>query len=248
MTSSTLSITTDWQADVAVLHLSGALDLRGVTGLLAATSEVTSAGAYSVVCDLRDLRDPPNAHLLTGFSAAQDRAGRWPRHSVLLAAPSPSLARQLARLRIDHFLSVHPSLDGALGVARTAGRAVHRTVRLPAKSYSPAMARRCLETLPAESPVEDWRDDAEMVISELASNVVRHVHRPYTVSLALGASDLLIAVGDDDRHEPVLRPVHHTSEGGRGMRLVDAVSRAWGVRLVHEDGKVVWAEVATHAA
>jgi hypothetical protein len=77
----------------------------------------------------------------------------------------------------------------------------------------------------------------------LAGNALRHARSSFTVSLSLTDRDLLVAVTDASRHEPVLRSPGPSSTSGRGLQLVSALSSDWGVRLVHLEGKTVWATV-----
>ncbi|MGA5817994.1 ATP-binding protein [Kitasatospora sp. NPDC094028] len=104
----------------------------------------------------------------------------------------------------------------------------------------------------------DHIDTAELLVSELTSNAVRHSGQgqdrsPYsqqaevqsiTVTLQRGPSRLLLLVHDYDRRPPVLKMVGDDAESGRGIFLVAAMSTRWGhyfPRLA--DGKVVWAEL-----
>ena len=64
------------------------------------------------------------------------------------------------------------------------------------------------------------------------------------VELSLVSDEvLLIETSDDNPSPPVVGRSTPTSEGGRGMLLVDALARRWGVRPAG-DRKVVWFEVS----
>lgn len=230
-----------------MLGLSGDLDLRGATAVMADTMDVARQGAGSIVYDLRDLQDPATARLLTVFPAAQRRIGTWPRRTIYLAGASPAVSQRLARLRIDRFMTVYGTLDAALDAAHQDERAVYRDVRMESVRSSPAWARRYVD---AAIPVAsiDVAAAVRIVVSELTTNVVRHVRKPFTLSLAVSPEGLLVAVTDPSRQEPILRPVRAAAVEGRGIQLVDALSESWGVRLVHEKGKTVWARIATSAA
>ncbi|MBX6390266.1 MAG: ATP-binding protein, partial [Frankia sp.] len=70
-----------------------------------------------------------------------------------------------------------------------------------------------------------------------------------TVKLRLtgGVDRLIIEVLDDNPRPPVRRAPDIDEEGGRGLLLVEALSRRWGHRAVRRRngtvGKVVWCEV-----
>jgi hypothetical protein len=96
----------------------------------------------------------------------------------------------------------------------------------------------------------DWglsraRRNAELVVSELVSNAVRHAGTPLQLSLSWAAPYLLIGVRDADQAVP--RPTEHgdePEEHGAGLWLVDAVTIAWGY-LPTPGGKLVWASLHT---
>jgi anti-sigma regulatory factor (Ser/Thr protein kinase) len=88
--------------------------------------------------------------------------------------------------------------------------------------------------------------DATLVLSELMSNAVRHA-RPLPgeqirVAWALSNRTLELAVSDGGGPtEPRTgRPPSVSSLGGRGLGIVDHLSRCWGVRSDHL-GTTVWA-------
>jgi anti-sigma regulatory factor (Ser/Thr protein kinase) len=93
-----------------------------------------------------------------------------------------------------------------------------------------------------------------MVVGELGANAVTHGKVPgrdFGLRLAFGPHTIRIEVTDarTERRPPLLgsgAPLPSDAETGRGLLLVQALSRAWGVtpRVV---GKTVWAEVAVAA-
>jgi hypothetical protein len=228
------------EQNIAVLTLDGDIDLRGATAIGAAARDLTAAGVEIIVFDLARLQCPSDTRMLTAFPAAQRRIGRWPRQSVYLAGATAPLAHRLARLGIHRFMGVYDRVPAALLQAGEWARTVHRDVDLPPAVTSPAQARRCVDELLTPGS-QDTRDRAELVISELTTNAVRHVQRPFSVDLALTSEHLLIAVSDVSSREPHLQPLRPDATGGRGIQLVEAVSRAWGVRLRYPHGKTVWA-------
>jgi anti-sigma regulatory factor (Ser/Thr protein kinase) len=231
---------------VSVLDLVGDLDLRGATEVMDAlrARAESRSGSRVVVCDLSRLAVPHLKGLLAVFPAAQRRSGCWPRSSVHLAAPNPALGRQLTRMGMPRFLPVHASIQDALASARVEAGAVHLDLTLPAEPSSPCAARHAVTRLWPQDQGEpqDARQDALLVASELVTNAVRHAPGPpLGVSLTLSPQRFVVAVTDTSRHEPALRQVNSATTGGRGLHLVAASSHTWGVRLVHRNGKTVWA-------
>ena len=95
-------------------------------------------------------------------------------------------------------------------------------------------------------------DDAELIVSELLSNAIRHglnraggcPARTTLVGLGLlrqGAT-VVCAVSDPSSDVPVVREPDHFAESGRGLLLVDALADRWGVIEGPFPCKTVWAE------
>lgn len=84
--------------------------------------------------------------------------------------------------------------------------------------------------------------EAEIVASELASNAVRHARTPFRVCVTRRGAVIRIAVRDASFDPPEHQTGDHSVAGGRGVRLVAALSRAWGTDE-EVDGKTVWAEL-----
>jgi anti-sigma regulatory factor (Ser/Thr protein kinase) len=88
----------------------------------------------------------------------------------------------------------------------------------------------------------DLTPPVEVLISELATNVVRHARTPFTVMITWDGHTLRAGVSDGSPLAPRRPLASHDDEGGRGLFLVDAVATDWGVDPYH-DGKTVWFEI-----
>jgi hypothetical protein len=88
--------------------------------------------------------------------------------------------------------------------------------------------------------------DVQLCVTELVSNVIRHVGEgtPVTVCVLSADSRTRVEVTDPDpRALPVLpRCTEFESESGRGLALLDAVALRWGVER-SADCKTVWCEL-----
>ena len=96
--------------------------------------------------------------------------------------------------------------------------------------------------------MRSWGDDelgdvVEVLASELATNAVQHAQSPFRVAISRAPALIRVAVRDTSFLPPEQLRRDPARLGGRGVRLVDALSQSWGTN--HEpDGKTVWAEVA----
>ena len=89
--------------------------------------------------------------------------------------------------------------------------------------------------------------EAQLCVSELLTNVIDHVGEatPVTVRLFLTPDGRTrLEVTDPDPHAWLIaRRPGGDEETGRGLLLLDAVARRWGVWLT-QAGKTVWCEVS----
>jgi anti-sigma regulatory factor (Ser/Thr protein kinase) len=81
--------------------------------------------------------------------------------------------------------------------------------------------------------------DLSLVVSELATNACVHARSAFTVSLHRQGSHLVVEVVDEDPAPAVVGP-SSTGCSGRGMQIVAAIAREWGVSGC-DRGKSVWA-------
>ncbi|MFG3530673.1 ATP-binding protein [Streptomyces sp. NPDC047917] len=91
----------------------------------------------------------------------------------------------------------------------------------------------------------DVADAAELALTELIANVVRHVpgRRCQTFIFLLAAGGVRVEVADACPDVPRMVVRDELDEGGRGLVLVDAVTDRWGVEPRPDGrGKTVWFE------
>lgn len=85
-------------------------------------------------------------------------------------------------------------------------------------------------------------DDIQLVVSELATNAMMHAQTPFTVSLWAVDGTVRLEVLDGSNVGPALMVPNSLDPSGRGVAIVDAVSRDWGTVSRASGGKSVWAE------
>lgn len=87
---------------------------------------------------------------------------------------------------------------------------------------------------------------ARTVVSELAANAIAHGSRDgdvVVVRVHWEGGFPVVETWDRSDALPVVRAVDYGVESGRGLLLVEALVRRWGVRPLGDGGKVVWAEI-----
>ncbi|GAA2615966.1 hypothetical protein GCM10010304_81720 [Streptomyces roseoviolaceus] len=112
---------------------------------------------------------------------------------------------------------------------------------LEPEDAAPGRARRLARRALQRWGLEELSDSVELLVSEVVTNAVRYATRPVTVRL-LRTDVLRCEVGDDVPQLPRLRQARATDEGGRGLYLVNRLSRRWGATRL-STGKVVWFEL-----
>lgn len=114
-------------------------------------------------------------------------------------------------------------------------------VELPVKVGSASRARHFVVQQLATHDLSYLADDVRLVVSELATNAVTHARTPFTVSLSGREGAVLLMVRDGAASEPMLMAPRNLELGGRGLRIVQALSRDWGSSVDADGGKAVWA-------
>lgn len=96
--------------------------------------------------------------------------------------------------------------------------------------------RRALEDWDAEE--HEW--NATQALSELVTNAVLHAGTSFVVALELREDRCLrMEVRDGSRMVPRQRRYGVSATTGRGIALVDGLSKEWGVER-YKSGKTVW--------
>jgi anti-sigma regulatory factor (Ser/Thr protein kinase) len=119
---------------------------------------------------------------------------------------------------------------------------IHLEVELARDSVAPANARRALRNLCADHIEDDLLVDAELLVSELVTNALRHGQGD--ISLCARVDDERLRVEVIDAGSGFVYDLRHgdvEQVGGWGLDIVDVVSSRWGV---HEGATRVWFELA----
>jgi anti-sigma regulatory factor (Ser/Thr protein kinase) len=132
--------------------------------------------------------------------------------------------------------------------------ALRTHLELAAMPTAVPCARGHVRSIAREWGLDALADAAELIASELVTNAVLESERlKLRADLATvpivriwvisDGTTLVIHVWDSSTAEPVRRDAGPGEEGGRGLLLVETLSKDWGT-YQKLDGKVVWAMVA----
>jgi anti-sigma regulatory factor (Ser/Thr protein kinase) len=116
-----------------------------------------------------------------------------------------------------------------------------RTAATPVSAETPIATARefTASCLDGWAVAETARDDAILLVSELVTNAVVHGRAPIELQLRRRPGELRIEVRDTATALPRLRPIGPGAASGRGLHIVAAIAREWGVRR-EPAGKTVW--------
>jgi anti-sigma regulatory factor (Ser/Thr protein kinase) len=115
--------------------------------------------------------------------------------------------------------------------------------QFPAELDAPGKARHLVaDALGAWGHGGLLLDDAQLVVTELATNAVVHARSPFTVVAEARGCGVRLSVHDVSPVQPTLRDQEVMAFSGRGLHLVAAIAVDWGVERTAA-GKAVWAEL-----
>jgi anti-anti-sigma factor len=201
------------RGDATVVRLDGVLDVDSSPSLRSAVLGCLAAEPSVIVLDVADLRHRDDV-ALTVLPALAQHAAAWPGSAMTLAAARPPLARALDRMAVARLVPLFPTTDAALADcadrAKRTGRGSGPDATGPAERLrvtlqpmldATAAARHLVGRACARWGVERVRDVAELVVTELVSNVLRHAGTEMEVGVARDHRLLHVSVRD---HAPAL--------------------------------------------
>lgn len=115
---------------------------------------------------------------------------------------------------------------------------VNSSYALPASPSSARLARELMRGALQGCPVA-LVDVAELLVSELVGNAVRHASSAPIVSIEVDSGKVRVAVQDDSSLVPDVQPPDPEGDGGRGLLLVESLAVSWGWSRT-PGGKRVW--------
>lgn len=114
-----------------------------------------------------------------------------------------------------------------------------REIRLPCELVSVTTARHFVRDTLLEWQLPRLVEDAELGVSELVANAVRHARTELTMTISVdGVATVMVSDSNPQLHRPVVRS-DVLGENGRGLQIVAAIATDWGVEVV-PGGKSIW--------
>jgi anti-sigma regulatory factor (Ser/Thr protein kinase) len=115
---------------------------------------------------------------------------------------------------------------------------VSTQAHFPNETVSVAAARRFIVRALDDVPA-GLRERAELIVSELATNAVRHAQSGFSIAVKEADGTVRVEVTDTGSGQPKTRLPEPLEPSGRGLLIVGAMSDDWGVTEC-QVGKTVW--------
>jgi anti-anti-sigma regulatory factor len=237
--SSGLTFSTRSTPSASVVAVAGHLDAANAVEVRTVLHKAIADQPMIVVVDASELTADDIA--LTVFAAFARAAAAWPGCPTMLYGASPALRRRLHQMAIDRYVGIYPDEASALRASRAQPPPRRLGIRLAGTLDAPTAARDLVVRACQVWGMQRLASDAELLITELTSNAVRHGKGDLEIMVALRERFLHLSVRDESPELPhMILPDPETGEGGRGLVLVDALATGWG-SMGTPSGKVVWA-------
>ena len=217
----TLEVEVTERPGEAVVTLGGELDITAVDELAGKVAGLLERHPVRLIVDVAGVRFADSSAIALWV--------RWATEAdeFELRDPSPLLRRVIEAM----------GLAGKLALAPMKNRR-----RFPADAESvPAARRFANEALQDAS--RDVREAVELMVSELATNGVRHGRTSFEIVIHRTDTRIRVEVTDHGGGTPTMRSPTPDEPTGRGLRIVDLLSERWGVDG-GGDGKTVWFTLA----
>lgn len=222
----------------STVRVEGQLDVNSAATLRTTVLKCLADEPAAIVLDLKNLTCPDDAPLAT-LTVLARAAAAWPGIPLVAHSASPDLLQRLRAMAVTRSVTVVS--DAAAAGAHLTKVQGPASVRMNLTSsedltHIRATARQVCEQ--AGRPA--IADTVEVVVTELATNALCHGAATRSVIISASPYHLHVAVRDGSEEAPQVREAD--DEHGRGLRIVEALSTAWGSTPTR-DGKVVWATV-----
>jgi hypothetical protein len=222
----------------STVRVAGRLDVNSAATLRTTVLKCLADEPAAIILDLKRLTCSDRAPLAT-LTALARAAAAWPGIPLVAHSAPPDVLEHLRAMPVTWSVPVVP--DAAAAAAHLSRAPAPASVRLDLIGNEDlanirAIARQVCEGAGRAAIA----DTVEVVVTELATNALCHGTGSRSVIISASPFYLHVVVRDGSEEAP---QVHEAEdEHGRGLRIVEALSTAWGSTPTR-DGKVVWATV-----
>ncbi|GAA2667228.1 MULTISPECIES: ATP-binding protein [Actinosynnema] len=226
-----------------VVRPEGRLDLSTYVPLRDGLLKCAVTGPSAVVVLLGDGFEFATPALMSVFSTVWTRVAEWPGVRIVLVGESDPHRAALAGGGAGRFVPHYPTLTDALASVEHPAQPQRDEALLPDTPVGALIARQFVRETCERWDLGDRIEDAVLVATELVENALEHTSSAPSLRLELRGGRLVVAVRDGGATPPKPPPPAGRGllPGGRGMRMVESVSRVWGHSPWPGGGKVVWA-------
>jgi Histidine kinase-like ATPase domain len=224
-----------------ILRMQGHLTSQAAPAVRNAILQNLADSPPILICDFSEV-DLEIQSAPSVFFVIADYVDAWAETPVVLVVPDGRLVDRLHRLQIPNRLTVRSTLEAALyePVLRLPVRV--RRIHLAPTPEAPRLGRAFVLRQARELARPPNEATVELMTSELVTNAVLHAKTDIEVQTTLIEDDRMrISVRDGSPVQPSIPSVTVNLAGdrGRGLALVEAMSRSWGV-VPAQHGKIVW--------
>ena len=236
-----LAVLTEYRLRGAVVLEVGG-QLTGVVDDLArALQHAIAEEPRGVVCDLSRARGGLARGGRDALAGAARHARDWPGIPVAVVGPDRDVSHALDELPLRAHLTVTDSVPAAMasiyhGPAPSSAGVALRPDPTAARTARTFLTRECLDRGHSHGIAAGC-----LVVNELVANAISHARTDIRVTLGWLHSWMRVAVRDRSADRPRRQPLSPTRLQGRGLHIVQGLSRSWGVLPTADGGKVVWA-------
>ena len=194
-----------------------------------------------VVCDLSAVPEGAEPGAVQVLATAGRHVRDWPGIPVAVACRDPRVRDGLSAQPMGGHLIVAESMLPAVSAVLATPISDVDFLRLAPHPTAPRASRDFIARVLLRWGLGPLVPAASLVVSELVTNSTIHAGTVLELSVAWNLGLLRLTVRDNSPDLPRLRHPQLDDVHGRGLSVVAALSRAFGVLPTAEGGKVVWA-------
>jgi hypothetical protein len=227
------------------IHQVVVLDVAGRLGdviqdLDEAVQQALADGPRGVVCDLSAMGGDAEPEAIEVLATAGRHVRDWPGIPVAVASPDPRVHKALGAHPLGRHLIVTRSMPTAVSAVLATPIPCVEWLRLAPHPTAPRASRNFVTRTWLDWGLGGLISSTCLVVSELVTSSTVHAGTDIDLSVAWNLGALRLTVRDKSPDLPHQRR-SQSDVRGRGLRVVNGLSRAFGVLPAPDGGKVIWA-------